>query len=145
MGRQPSSLVVLGDHLVDDRGQARHLIECEADADPSEIVCRIPVVEAPAGDGTHLVVELGPADTTAAIAEADEVDRLRITRLASGWQSTRTGVPGIHRWLTLLFDDMTVPGALTGVMNRPTGSPLGLRPPRLAPPGKRTAIGGWQW
>ena len=60
MGRQPSSLVVLGDHLVDDRGQARHLIECEADADPSEIVCRIPVVEAPAGGGTHLVVELGP-------------------------------------------------------------------------------------
>jgi hypothetical protein len=57
--------------------------------------------------------------------------------------TTRTGVPGIHRWLTLLFADNTMPGPLTGATNRLTGSRWDsdrlLRPSREA-----LAIGGNQ-
>jgi hypothetical protein len=60
---------------------------------------------------------------TAAVAKADEVDRLRIIRLKTGRLSTRAGDPGIHRWLTLLFDDVAVSSPPTGASNRPTDSP----------------------
>ena len=78
-GAQPASLLIFRDDLMDDRGQSRHLEQGKPDSDTAQVLGAVPVVQASSGDGAHLVVELGPANVAAPIAEAHEVDRLWLT------------------------------------------------------------------
>jgi len=78
-GTKPASLQIFGDDLLDDRGQGRHLEQGESNPDSAQVLGAVPVVQTSSGDGAHLVVELGPANVAAPIAETYEVDRLGLT------------------------------------------------------------------
>ena len=81
--------------LADDPGgkdrQCRHVEQAEADPDPGEVVRVVATEQATPRHGAHLVVQLRPADASAAVAEPDELDGVRIRR-------SRGGATWIHRW-----------------------------------------------
>ncbi len=55
--------------------ESGHVEEAEPDADAGEVVRVVATEQAAARDGAHLVVQLRPADASAAVAEPDEFDR----------------------------------------------------------------------
>ena len=71
--------------LRDDlRGQAReprHVEEAEPDPEPRQLVGAHPAKLPAGGDGAHLVIQLRPADATAAVAEPHEFDRVGVRRV----------------------------------------------------------------
>ena len=63
-------------------GQTWQVVQGEGQAVLGELIV-VPTVElAPCGDGAHLVVELGPANVAASMAETDELDGVGGRRLA---------------------------------------------------------------
>ena len=60
------------------RGQGRHVEEAEPDAVRGELVDHETPEQAARGDGAHLVIQLRPAHASAAVAETDELDRVRV-------------------------------------------------------------------
>src|SRR4029453_12124428 len=139
LGRSAASLLVLGDDPLDDRREGRQLEQRQADADAAEIVGRVAPVDAPAGDGAHLVVELRPADAAAPVAEPDEVDGAWLTLVGGRRFGRLRGVAWVHRWPTLQSRDMPnksrrpAEWAVRGLV------PVGGRH-RLRPLGRRSAV-----
>ncbi len=84
----------LGDDLASERRERWHLEQSEPDPSVIEIVRAQAVEQATTGDGAHLVIELRPAHASAVVAEADEVDRVRVG-------DSRGGGTWIHRWRAL--------------------------------------------
>src|ERR1700741_3279329 len=66
---------VLGHDPSDELRERRHLEQPQADPDRGELLRSVAAIEATAGDGAHLVVQLGPADPSPTMTEADELDR----------------------------------------------------------------------
>jgi hypothetical protein len=84
-------LGILASDLVGEDRQTRRLEEAEADPVFGQLGEPPAVVEPPTRDRAHLVVELRPAGTPAAVAEADERDGL-------GWRRDLSRPVGFHRW-----------------------------------------------
>ena len=63
--------------------------------DTGEVVRVIAAEQAPPRNGAHLVVQLRPADPAAAVAEPDELDRVRIRRSRGGatWDPSMACLP----------------------------------------------------
>ena len=80
--------------LAGQRGQGRHVEEAEPDPVRGEIVGPVAPEQAATGDGAHLVIQLRPAHASAAVAEPDEFDRVRVG-------DSRGGAAWIHRWRAL--------------------------------------------
>ena len=138
-GAPAPTLLVLGDDPVDDRGERRHLEQCQPDADATQVVGRVAAIQATTGDRAHLVVQLGPADAPSSVAEANEVDGLWLA-LVGRW-----GVPGVQRQ----FVDSSIPyppdsrmpnrTRLTGEIAARGDVPVGVLDDRLRP--SREALG----
>jgi hypothetical protein len=78
----------------DPARQAGHLVQRERQPMISQLI-RIPAVElAACGNGAHLVVDLGPADVSAAVAETDELNNVGRWRLTL--RSRLSGSRGGH-------------------------------------------------
>jgi hypothetical protein len=69
-----ASFGVLAPNLADEPGKSRHLRKPKRDAVFGQFAESPAVVQAPARDVAHLVVQLGPTDTSAPMAEPNEIE-----------------------------------------------------------------------
>ena len=115
--------LLLGDHPGRQDRQGRHVEEAEPDArDPARSSALIAAEQATARHGAHLVIQLRPADTSAAVAEPDELDASGSGVAAAAVRGSIDGVPSSH---CLAAGD----GATAKAMRiSPSGSDAAIRP-----------------